>query len=134
MALKLASFEAEKLPINQRFHCFVIKRNLNLRIFKVVFYPKKIMTRINAMANHKSALKRIRQTAKRTERNRFYRTRLKNIVKAVRTAIDAGNKEEAAAALKTANQQIHKFVSKGILKKETAARKVSRLHQAVNAL
>ena len=86
------------------------------------------------MANHKSALKRIRQTAKRTERNRFYRTRLKNIVKAVRAAIDAGNKDEAAVALKTANQQIHKFVSKGILKKETAARKVSRLHKAVNAL
>jgi small subunit ribosomal protein S20 len=86
------------------------------------------------MANHKSALKRIRQTAKRTERNRFYRTRLKNIVKAVRSAVDTGNKEEAAEALKVANQQIHKFVSKGILKKETAARKVSRLHKAVNAL
>ena len=86
------------------------------------------------MANHKSALKRIRQTEKRTKRNRFYRTRLKNIVKAVRTAVDAGNKEEAAEAFKTANQQIHKFVSKGILKKETAARKVSRLHKAVNAL
>lgn len=86
------------------------------------------------MANHKSALKRIRQTEKRTERNRFYRTRLKNIVKAVRGAIDEGNKEEAAAAMKTANQQIHKFVSKGILKKETAARKVSRLQKAVNSL
>ncbi len=86
------------------------------------------------MANHKSALKRIRQTEKRTERNRFYRTRLKNIVKAVRAAIEAGNKEEATAAFKIANQQIHKFVSKGILKKETAARKVSRLQQAVNAI
>ena len=86
------------------------------------------------MANHKSALKRIRQTEKRTERNRFYRTRLKNIVKAVRSAIEAGNKEEAEAAFKVANQQIHKFVSKGFLKKETAARKVSRLNQAVNAL
>ena len=86
------------------------------------------------MANHKSALKRIRQTTKRTERNKFYRTRLKNIVKAVRSAIDEGNKEEAATALKVANKQIHKFVSKGILKKETASRKVSRLHQAVNAL
>ncbi len=86
------------------------------------------------MANHKSALKRIRQTETRTERNRFYRTRLKNIVKAVRTAIDEGNKEEATAAFKIANQQIHKFVSKGLLKKETAARKVSRLHQAVNAI
>lgn len=86
------------------------------------------------MANHKSALKRIRQTEKRTERNRFYRTRLKNIVKALRSAIDEGNKDEAAAAMKVANQQIHKFVSKGILKKETAARKVSRLQKAVNGL
>jgi len=86
------------------------------------------------MANHKSSVKRIRQTITKTERNRFYRTRLKNIVKDVRSAIDAGNKEEAAAALKVANQQIHKFVSKGILKKETASRKVSRLHTAVNAI
>ena len=86
------------------------------------------------MANHKSSIKRIRQTIVRTERNRFYKTRLKNIVKDVRTAIDAGNKEEAATALKVANQQIHKFVSKGILKKKTAARKVSRLHKSVNAI
>ena len=86
------------------------------------------------MANHKSSVKRIRQTIKKTERNRFYRTRLKNITKEVRGAIEAGNKEEAEAALKVANQQIHKFVSKGILKKETAARKVSRLHKAVNSL
>ena len=86
------------------------------------------------MANHKSSIKRIRQTEKRTERNRFYRTRLKNIVKAVRSAIEAGNKEEATAAMTVANQQLHKFVSKGILKKETASRKVSRLQKAVNAL
>ena len=86
------------------------------------------------MANHKSSVKRIRQTLVRTERNRFYRTRLKNIVKSVRSAIDAGNKEEATATLKLANQQIHKFVSKGVIKKETAARKVSRLHRAVNAI
>ncbi len=86
------------------------------------------------MANHKSAMKRIRQTKKRTERNRFYRTRLKNIVKAVRTAVEAGDKAAAEEALKVANKKIHSFVSKGILKKQTAARKVSRLHKAVNAL
>jgi small subunit ribosomal protein S20 len=86
------------------------------------------------MANHKSSIKRIRQTIVRTERNRFYRTRLKNIVKTVVTAVEAGNKEEATVALKVANQQIHKFVSKGILKKKTAARKVSRLHKSVNAI
>jgi len=92
------------------------------------------MRRTHIMANHKSSIKRIRQTIVRTERNRFYRTRLKNIVKAVTKAVEVGNKEEAAAALKVANQQIHKFVSKGVLKKETAARKVSRLHKSVNAL
>ena len=86
------------------------------------------------MANHKSSIKRIRQTIVKTERNRFYRTRLKNIVKDVRTAIDAGNKEEAASAMVVANQQIHKFVSKGVLKKETASREISRLHIAVNAI
>lgn len=86
------------------------------------------------MANHKSSIKRIRQTIVRTERNRFYRTRLKNIVKDVRSAVEAGNKEEAAAAMTVANQQIHKFVSKGVLKKETASRKISRLHKAVNAI
>jgi small subunit ribosomal protein S20 len=86
------------------------------------------------MANHKSSIKRFRQTIKRTKRNRFYRTRLKNIVKAVRTAVEAGDKEAAQEALKVANKNLHKFVSKGILKKETAARKVSRLHKAVNAL
>jgi len=51
------------------------------------------------MANHKSSIKRIRQTLVRTERNRFYRTRLKNIVKDVNSAVEAGNKEEAQAAL-----------------------------------
>jgi len=86
------------------------------------------------MANHKSSIKRIRQTIVRTERNRFYRTRLKNIVKDVRSAIEAGNKEEASSAMGVANKQIQKFVSKGLLKKETAARKISRLHKAVNAI
>ena len=86
------------------------------------------------MANHKSSIKRIRQTIVRTERNRFYRSRLKNIVKDVRSAIEAGNKEEATSAMTVANKQLHKYVSKGILKKETAARKVSRLQKAVNSI
>ncbi|EIB26425.1 30S ribosomal protein S20, partial [Campylobacter jejuni subsp. jejuni LMG 23263] len=52
------------------------------------------------MANHKSAEKRARQTIKKTERNRFYRTRLKNITKAVREAAANGNKNAANEALK----------------------------------
>ncbi|KIM06715.1 MAG: 30S ribosomal protein S20 [Sulfurovum sp. FS08-3] len=86
------------------------------------------------MANNKSAKKRVVQTAVRTERNRYYRTRLKNITRAVREAAQAGNKEEAMEAFKVANKELHKFVSKGILKKETASRKVSRLNKLVKAI
>jgi len=86
------------------------------------------------MAHHKSAKKRILQTAKRTERNRYYRTRFKNIVKAVYEAVESGDKAAAAEAFKVANKKIHAMVSKGFLKKQTAARKVSRLHKMVNKL
>ena len=86
------------------------------------------------MANHKSAKKRIKQTIKRTERNRWYRTRIKNITKAVRTAVEAGDLAKAQEAFKVANKSLHHFVSKGILKKNTAARKVSRLNKLVKEL
>jgi len=86
------------------------------------------------MANHKSALKRARQTVKRTERNRFYKTRIKNITRAINEAVEAGDQEKATEALKLANKNFHKYVSKGILKKNTAARKVSRLTKLVNAM
>lgn len=86
------------------------------------------------MANHKSAEKRVRQTKVRTERNRFYKTRIKNVVKAVLVAVEAADKEVAATAMKAANKYIHHCVSKGILKKGTAARKVSRLQTKVNAI
>ncbi len=83
------------------------------------------------MANHKSALKRIKQTAVRTERNRAYRTKMRNIIKAV---VQSTSKEEAEANFKVANKELHKMVSKGILKKETASRKVSRLALFVNKI
>ncbi len=86
------------------------------------------------MAHHKSTIKRIRQTAIRTERNRYYRTRLKNITKAVVSAAEANDKVSAIEAFKVANKQIHKLVSKGFLKKATAARKVSRLNLLINKI
>ncbi|NWF66047.1 MAG: 30S ribosomal protein S20 [Campylobacterales bacterium] len=86
------------------------------------------------MANHKSALKRIRQTETRTERNKFYRTRIKNITKDVLLAVKSGDKEKAQEAFKVANKSLHSFVSKGILKKNTASRKVSRLNKLVKTL
>ena len=86
------------------------------------------------MANNKSAKKRILVTAKKTERNRYYRTRIKNIVKAVHEAVEASDKAAATTAFATANKSIHSLVSKGFLKKTTAARKVSRLHKMINKL
>ncbi|HHD75651.1 MAG TPA: 30S ribosomal protein S20 [Campylobacterales bacterium] len=86
------------------------------------------------MAHHKSTIKRIRQTATRTERNRYYRTRFKNIVKAVTSAVEANDVAAAQEAFKIANKQIHKMVSKGFIKKETASRKVSRLNAMVKKI
>ena len=86
------------------------------------------------MAHHQSTIKRIRQTIKRTERNRYYRTRYKNIVKAVIVATESNDKTAAMDAFKVANKQIHKMVSKGFIKKATAARKVSRLNKLVNKI
>ncbi len=86
------------------------------------------------MANHKSAEKRAKQTKIKTQRNRFYKTRIKNVTKNVLAAIESADKNQAIEAMKTANKYIHHCVSKGILKKGTAARKVSRLQLQVNAI
>ena len=87
-----------------------------------------------SMANHKSAEKRIRQTKKRTERNRFYKTRIKNLTRAVREAVESGDKAAAEVALKNVNKNFHSYAGKGILTKNTAARRVGRLAQLVNTL
>ena len=86
------------------------------------------------MANHKSSEKRARQTRVKTERNRFYKTRIKNVTKNVLAAIETADKEKAVETMKTANKYLHHCVSKGIIKKETASRKVSRLQVKVNAI
>jgi len=87
-----------------------------------------------AMANHKSAEKRARQTKVRTERNRFYKTRIKNLTKAVKVAVDAGDKEAAEVALKDVNKNFHSYAGKGILKKNTASRRISRLSKLVSTI
>lgn len=86
------------------------------------------------MANHKSALKRHKQSVARAARNRAVRTRIKNVIKAVRVALQLQDKEQASAALVTANIVIDKAATKGVIHWKTAARKVSRLTKAVNAL
>jgi len=86
------------------------------------------------MANIKSAKKRVRQTIKRTERNRYYRTRIKTLTKKVREAVEAGNYEEALNAWKAVNKKFQSYVNKGILKKNTARRKISKLHHLVKSI
>ena len=86
------------------------------------------------MANHKSAKKRIRQTQKRTIRNRYYKTRVKNLTRSFKEAIEANDKEKAQATFKVINKNFHAYVSKGVYKKQTVARKVSRLHKQLNKI
>ena len=86
------------------------------------------------MANHKSAEKRIRQTKVRTERNRYYKTRIKNITRSLKEALETKDLSKAQEIMKQINQSLHSYASKGILTKNTAARKVSRLNASVKKL
>ncbi len=84
------------------------------------------------MANHKSAEKRVRQTEKRTERNRARKAKVKTLTKKVETAIVAKDKSEATSTLKAATRMLQKTASKGTLHKNTVARRISRLTKRVN--
>lgn len=86
------------------------------------------------MANHKSALKRQRQSESRQIRNKINKTKVKNMVRAVREAVDEKSLELAQTTLKDAIPAIHKAASKGTIHKRNASRKVSRLTKRVNAL
>ena len=86
------------------------------------------------MANHKSALKRARQSEVRRLRNMSYKTRSKNIVKEVRAAVSENNQEQAIEKLKKATAIIQKSASKGVFHKKTASRKISRLARQINQI
>lgn len=86
------------------------------------------------MANHASAKKRIRQTGRRTAVNRARVSRIRTFTKQVELAIASGDKEAAQAALKAAQPELHRGVPKGVMHKNTVARKLSRLSGRINAL
>jgi small subunit ribosomal protein S20 len=86
------------------------------------------------MAHHPSAKKRIRQTERRTEVNRARVSRIRNFVKKVELAIASGDPTAASAALRAAEPQLMKGVQAGVLPKNTASRKVSRLAARVKGL
>jgi len=85
------------------------------------------------LANHKSALKRNRQSIIRRDRNRTNRSKVKTVVKKIDASIEVeGSVEKAREALKTAVPIIERAAGKGAFHKKTASRKISRLTKKVN--
>jgi small subunit ribosomal protein S20 len=90
------------------------------------------------LANHKSALKRARQNELSRLRNKAVKTRVKSIVKDVRSSVEESSVEESSngdvtAKLIAAQTLIDKASKKGVIHKKTAARKISRLSKLVNS-
>lgn len=86
------------------------------------------------MANTSSAKKMARKIERRTALNKARRTRMRTYVKKLDAAIATGDQEQARAALRTAESELMKAVSKGVIHKNTGARKVSRLSARVKSM
>ena len=86
------------------------------------------------MANHKSALKRNKQNKTRNARNTHIRSTMRTLVKQVREAVAAGEKDAAQEALKKVTPYIDKSAAKGVIHKASASRKISRLAKLVNTI
>ncbi|MBV7265977.1 30S ribosomal protein S20 [Erythrobacter ani] len=86
------------------------------------------------MANSPQARKRIRRNASRTEVNTARMSRIRGFVKKVEAACEAGDKKAAAEALKAAQPEMARGVARGVMHKNTVARKMSRLSKRVAAL
>ena len=86
------------------------------------------------MAHHKSAKKRIRQTERRTAVNRARISRIRTFVKKVETAIASGDKAAAEKAFREAQPELQRGVSRGVVHRNTAARKLSRLSARIKKL
>ncbi|AKM08756.1 30S ribosomal protein S20 [Pelagerythrobacter marensis] len=86
------------------------------------------------MANTPQAKKRIRRNERRAEINGARMSRIRNFVKKAETAIEGGDKTAAAEALRAAQPELARGVARGVIHKNTAARKLSRLSKRVAAL
>ncbi len=86
------------------------------------------------MANTASARKRIRQTEKRTARNRARKSRVRTFLRKVEQAIAGGDHGAAQQALQAAQPELHRAVTKGVLHTNSVARKLSRLSTRIKAL
>jgi small subunit ribosomal protein S20 len=84
------------------------------------------------LANIKSSIKRARQNEKRRIRNRYYRTTARTFVKKARTEISAGSFDEAETVIRQAVKALDKAAQKGVIHRNNAARRKSRLMKALN--
>ena len=86
------------------------------------------------MANHASAKKRIRRNARMEIVNKIRKNRVRSLIKKVEIAIDKSDKALAEEALKIAQPEMHSSVSKGVFKKNTMSRKLSRLSSRIKKI
>ena len=86
------------------------------------------------MANHKSAKKRIRRNRRVTERRRARMSRIRTFATRVEKAVVSGDTEKAQAAFKEFQPELHRGVARGLLHKNTAARKLSRLSARIRKM
>ncbi|MFQ5849386.1 MAG: 30S ribosomal protein S20 [Candidatus Binatia bacterium] len=86
------------------------------------------------MAVHKSVIKRHRQSLKRRARNQQIKSRIKSLIKKARSAIESQDRDTALAQLREVNRALDKAGSKGVLKRNTASRRLSRLARSVARL
>jgi small subunit ribosomal protein S20 len=86
------------------------------------------------MANTPQSKKRARQTERRTAVNKARRSRIRTFLRKVEEAIASGNKDAAVEALRSAQPELMRGVTKGVFHKNTASRKMSRLSARVNAI
>ncbi|WP_295046051.1 30S ribosomal protein S20 [uncultured Paracoccus sp.] len=86
------------------------------------------------MANSPQSKKRARQIERRTDVNKARRSRIRTYLRKVEEALASGNAEEAKAALQAAQPELMRGVTKGVVHKNTASRKISRLASRVKAL
>ena len=86
------------------------------------------------MANIKSQIKRIRTNEKRRQRNLAVKSELKTLVRRTREAVEAGDKEAAIEALRMASRKLDKAVSKGVIHRNQAANRKSKLARRVQSL
>jgi small subunit ribosomal protein S20 len=86
------------------------------------------------MANTPQSKKRARQTERRTEVNKARRSRIRTYLRKVEEALASGNKDAATEALRSAQPELMRGVTKGVMHKNTAARKMSRLSARVKSL